>query len=315
VIIVPWDDRIRRRFRLRELDIFMTVANAGSMGKAAARLNMTQPAVTKAVADLEHLLGVRLLDRSKQGVELTAHGSALLKRGVAIFDEIRQAALDLDFLSDSTAGELRIGCTEAILTAVVSPLVRRLTLQYPRIVFHIISRNPPLLGQELRARTIELAISRIIPPAEQGESIEVLFQDRVVIVTGRKNPLTRRQHVTLADLVNERWVGPDSILSKWIADNFCAVGLPPPHMSVLSDSTRLYSELAATGRFLTVLPGFALKLPQPNPSLRALPLILPNSEGPVGIRTLKNRSLGPVAQLFLERVRAFTSPLAKPQAK
>jgi DNA-binding transcriptional LysR family regulator len=66
---VPFDDRARRRFKLRDLDVLMAVIDAGSMGKAAARLGMAQPAVSKAVADLEHMLGARLLDRSRQGVE------------------------------------------------------------------------------------------------------------------------------------------------------------------------------------------------------------------------------------------------------
>ncbi len=308
---MPWDDRIRRRLKLRELDIFMTVISAGSMGKAAARLDMAQPAVSKAVADLERTLGVRLLDRSKQGVEPTAHGSALLKRGVAVFDELRQGVHDLDFLSDPTAGELRIGCTDPIAIAIVFPLIARLTLQYPRIVFHVLTRNPPNLGPELAARSIELAISRIIAPAEAGESAEILFQDRVVVATGNKNPLTRRRKITLGDLGNEPWVVLGTVFRKLVADAFGAAGLPPPHMSVITDSNNLHIDLAATGRFLTVVPGFALKLPQPNRLLRALPVILPNSQHPIGIRTLQRRSLSPLAQLFVERVRAITKPLAK----
>src|SRR5258708_25297716 len=111
----------------------MPAHGGGGWGRGGARLDMAQPAVSKAVADLERTLGVRLLDRSKQGVEPTAHGSALLKRGVAVFDELRQGVHDLDFLSDPTAGELRIGCTDPIAIAIVSPLIACLTLQYPRI--------------------------------------------------------------------------------------------------------------------------------------------------------------------------------------
>src|SRR5436853_536511 len=95
---VPWNDRIRSRLKLRDLDVLMAVIQAGSMGKAAARFNMTQPAVSKIVADLEHTLGVRLLDRSRQGVLPTPHGLALVKRGTAVFDELRQGVQDLDFL-------------------------------------------------------------------------------------------------------------------------------------------------------------------------------------------------------------------------
>jgi len=315
VITVPWDDRVRRRFKLRELDIFMAVLSAGSMGKAAVHLNMAQPAVSKAVSDLEHMLGVRLLDRSRQGVEPTAHGSALFKRGMAVFDELRQGVQELDFLSDVVAGELRIGCTDTISNAIVTPLVLRLTEQYPRIVFHVDIRNPPLLGRELTARNIELAISRVTPPAEAGESVEILFEDRVVVVTGKKNPLTRRHKITLANLVNEPWVVFDSVLWKRLTDSFGESGLAPPHVSVVTHSINMHNELAASGRFLTPVPSFALKLPRSNPLLRALPVALPNSRHRIGIRTLQNRSLTPLAQLFIERVRAFTKPLAMSEAK
>src|SRR5690242_20306741 len=130
---MPWNDRIRRRFKLRDLDILMAVVNAGTMGKAAIRLNMAQPAVSKAIADLEHILGVRLLDRSRQGVEPTAYGIALVKRGAAVFDELQQGVRDLDFLADSTAGELRLGATEPVTIAMVAPLVDRLSRRYPRM--------------------------------------------------------------------------------------------------------------------------------------------------------------------------------------
>src|SRR5579872_4801394 len=111
---MPWDDRVRRRFKLRDLDIPMAVIDAGSMGKAAARLGMAQPAISKAVAELEHMLGVLLLDRSRQGVAPTAYGLALVKRGVAVFDELHQGFQDIDFLTDPTAGELRLAATEPV---------------------------------------------------------------------------------------------------------------------------------------------------------------------------------------------------------
>ena len=117
---MPWDDRIRRRLKLRDLDLLMAVIQAGSMGKAAGRFNMTQPAVSKLIAELEHTFGVRLLDRSRQGVEPTPHGRALVKRGIAVFDELRQGVQELDFLSDPTAGELRIGATEPLAAAIVA---------------------------------------------------------------------------------------------------------------------------------------------------------------------------------------------------
>src|ERR1700704_4704774 len=97
-------ERTGRRLKLRDLRILMTVVECGTMGKAAARLAGSQPVVSKAIADLEHALGVRLLDRSRRGVEPTPYGRALIKRGVAIFDEMRQGIEEIEFLSDPTAG-------------------------------------------------------------------------------------------------------------------------------------------------------------------------------------------------------------------
>ena len=104
-----WNDRVRRRLKLRDVDILLAVIQTGSMGKAAGALNMSQPAVSKAIAYLEHTLGVRLLDRSRQGVEPTPYGRALIKRGVAMFDELRQGVQDIASLTDPTVGEIRMG--------------------------------------------------------------------------------------------------------------------------------------------------------------------------------------------------------------
>ena len=102
-------DRIGRRMRLQDLHVLMTVMQAGSMGKAAQRLNITQPAISRSIAELEHAFGVRLLDRHRQGVEPTEYGRALLDGGLTVFDELRQTVKNIESLADPTAGEVRIG--------------------------------------------------------------------------------------------------------------------------------------------------------------------------------------------------------------
>src|SRR5215470_10595449 len=102
-------DGIGRRMKLQDLRVFMTVMRLGSMGKAAQSLNISQPAVSKAIADLEHTLGVRLFDRHRHGIEATEYGRALLDCGVAVFDDLRQGVKNIEFLADPKTGELRIG--------------------------------------------------------------------------------------------------------------------------------------------------------------------------------------------------------------
>src|SRR5262250_3282453 len=104
-------DRIGRRIRLQDVHVLMAVVQAGSMGKAARHLNTSQPNISKSIADLEQALGVRLLDRHRQGIEPTEYGRALLHGGAAVFDELRQTVKNIEFLADPAAGEVRIGAT------------------------------------------------------------------------------------------------------------------------------------------------------------------------------------------------------------
>src|SRR5207249_745234 len=97
---MQWHDRVGRRLKLRDLHILLTVVQCGSMAKAAAELAISQPAVSKAIADMEHMFGLRLLDRSPSGTEPTAYGRALVARGRAIFDELKQGVEELASLAD-----------------------------------------------------------------------------------------------------------------------------------------------------------------------------------------------------------------------
>ena len=240
---MPWDDHIKRRLKLRDIDILMAVIQAGSMGKAAGRFNMTQSAVSKVIADLEQTLGVQLLDRSRRGVEPTPHGLALTKRGVTVFDELRQGIQDLDFLSDPTAGEIRVACTEPIAAAIVSPIIDRLLRQYPRMTFHVVAGDGALLCRELAERKVELVISRLTPsdPISEELSTECLFYDSLVVAAGATHPLTRRRsRIELAELPNEPWVllPFDSAFGSLVAERFRAYGLEPPRSICATSCSR-----------------------------------------------------------------------------
>src|SRR5262245_51585659 len=126
-----WDDRIGRRLRLKDLHTLQTIAEMGSMAKASKQLALSQPAISKAIADMEHVLGAPLLDRSARGVELTECGRLLVERSRVIFDEVRQGVKDIEHYSDPTRGEVRIGTIEPV-TVVVSEIISRLARKYPR---------------------------------------------------------------------------------------------------------------------------------------------------------------------------------------
>jgi DNA-binding transcriptional LysR family regulator len=102
---IDWESQIGRRLKLRDLHVFFTAVQLGSMAKTARQLGVSQPAVSEIIADLEKALGVRLLDRHPQGIEPTKFGEALMKRSTAVFDELKQSVRDIEFLADPSAGE------------------------------------------------------------------------------------------------------------------------------------------------------------------------------------------------------------------
>ena len=127
-----WESMIGRRIRLRDLHVLFEVVQRGSMAKAAEHLGITQSAVSQVIADFEHLLGVRLLDRSSRGVEATVYGDALLKHGKAAFDDLRQGIQEIEFLKDPGVGHIRIGAPESIASGVLPVIMREFSRMYSR---------------------------------------------------------------------------------------------------------------------------------------------------------------------------------------
>ena len=168
---VDWESQIGRRLKLRDLRVFSAVVQRGSMAKAAKQLGISQPAVSETIADLEHALGVRLLDRSSQGINATIYGEVLLKRSLAAFDELKQGIRDIEFLSDPTQGELRIGCTEAISATILPQIISRFSQQYPGVTVHsddVGGRATEELGPGLRERRYDCVMQRIVLPLSRG---------------------------------------------------------------------------------------------------------------------------------------------------
>ena len=307
-------DRIGNRMKLQDLHVLMTVVQAGSMGKAAQILNTTQPNISRSIGELEQALGVRLLDRHRQGIEPTEYGHALLDCGVAVFDDLRQGVKNIAFLADPTAGELRIGTTTFLAASFVSALVDRLSRRYPRIVFHLVTGYTETLHRELAERNVDLLIIRGSGPiADPRYDFEFLFDDSYVVVAGPQNQWVRRRRIEIAELVNELWVlpPPDSVIGSIVMDAFRASGLDYPRVSVVTDCPHMRISLLATGRFVTIFPASAFRFLTKRSELKILPVELPTALRPNGIVTLKNRALSPVAKLFIDCAREVAKPLAK----
>ncbi len=312
--VMQLSDRIGNLMKLQDLHVLMTVVKAGSMGKAAQILNTTQPNISRSIGELEHALGVRLLDRHRQGIEPTDYGRALLDCGTAVFDDLRQGVKNIAFLADPAAGELRIGTTTFLATSFVSALVDRLSRRYPRIVFHLVTGYTETLHRELAERNVDLLIIRGSGPiADPRYEFESLFDDSYVVAASTRNEWVRRRKIEIAELANESWVLPprESVIGSIVTNAFRASGLDYPRVSVVTDCPHMRVSLLATGRFVTIFPASAFRFLAKRSELKVLPVELPMARRPNGIVTLKNRALSPVAKLFIDCARDVAKPLAK----
>jgi DNA-binding transcriptional LysR family regulator len=292
----------------------MAVAQHGNMAKAADSLAISRPVVSKTIAELEHTLCVPLFDRNPQGVEPTLYGRALLRRSVAIFDELRQSVKEIEFLADPTSGELQLGCSDWASGA-VGVAIDRLSRQYPRFTFDLMSAGDgATLLRELRSRNIELFVA-ILEDSFRKEDFdaEILYDDPLTVVADAQHPLVGRRSIELAELVNEAWALPpeNTVSGAYIRDAFQKKGLAFPNTIVSTYSMMIQFNLVATARFITLLPQSMLEVMAKRVSIKALPVHLPATRRKMAIVVLKKRTLSPIAQLFIETVCAVEKPRTK----
>jgi DNA-binding transcriptional LysR family regulator len=311
---MQFGDRIARRMKLHDLRVLMAVAQAGSMNKAAALLNLTQSAVSRSIAELEKTVGANLLERTARGVEPTEYGQAMLECGAAVFEDLRQGAKKIEFLTDPASGEVRIGCHPALATSFVSAVVDGVARRYPRIVFHLVVAEVGTLHRELTERKVDFLVTREFRPlVDERLSFEFLFDDSFVVVAGAQSPWVRRRRITLLELLNESWAlpPPETAFGLAVMEAFRSCGLDYPRTTVVTIPPDLRMSLLATGHFLTIFAASALRFSMRRADLKILPVDLPMASVPSGIVTLKNRTLSPVAQVFVDDARKLAKPLAK----
>lgn len=305
---INWDTQFGRRLNLRALHVFFTVAQTGSMARAAAQLGVTQPTVSEAMANLEDTYGVRLFDRKSHGVETTMYGQALLKRCTAAFDELKQSGRDIEFIAEPTVGDLWIGCQELLLAAILPAIINKFRQQFPRVVLHVDDvPSPDVQLSDLRARKHDLVLARIVQPfsAQDEISVETLFNDRVLVVAHRGSRWARRRRIELEELVDEHWMltPANSWVHSRVVEAFQAKGLKPPRANLLTLSIPLRSHLLAETGGLTAFANSVFNLNSARYEFKSLPVDLPRRPWPAVAVTLKHRTLHPLAERFLECAR------------
>jgi len=168
---------------------------------------------------------------------------------------------------------------------------------------------------DLRERKIDLILGRTDPQiASEDIETEILFDEPLVVAAGTRNPWVRRREVSLAELVNEPWAlpPPDTVISSFIVELFHSIGLEAPRTTIVCHSIETQNALLASGPFLAMVPRSVLAFGATRLSIKVLHVDLPMRPPPVGVMLLKNRTISPVAKIFIDCAREVAKPLCGP---
>jgi DNA-binding transcriptional LysR family regulator len=305
-----------RRVTLRELRLLLAVARSGSILKAAGEIGLTQPALSKAIRDLEATFGVPLFDRSNRGVSPTPQGEILLKRATGVFEELRQAADELQTLADADRGELRLGGTPAVCAGLLPHAIGAVRRQRPGFRFQIAELESGKLAGEVAARSIDLGIGREHSASSDDLVFERLFDDRLFVVAGERHPLAGRKPVRLKETARYPWALPslEGSVTAHLQAQFRLQGVSPPDPVVTTMSMLVRHELVASHAFLTVMYGSTLRFGRLPSALRVLPIDL-SSGIPVGLIRSRNRTLAPTVEAFMQVLRDAARPMHSLRAR
>jgi DNA-binding transcriptional LysR family regulator len=226
---------------LRDLQYFEALAATGHVGRAAQRLGLSQPALSKALQRLEGVLGVRLFDRTPMGIVLTQAGERLLRRASHVRNAVELAIREAADLATGSSGHVRFGTGPAMADGVVPSAIEKLAAAASQATLSVtVGLNDTLIAM-LERGELDLVLATFPDRPLDGFVCEPLHTDELCVVARRGHPLARRMPLTLASLAACEWAMPGpGVQSRQALERALAQrGLAPPRVAFEANSTAL----------------------------------------------------------------------------
>lgn len=291
----------------RRLRHFLAVYDLRSIGQAAEKLFLTQPALSKSIRQLEEDLKVKLFDRTPLGVVPTVFGDALAQHAKVIRSEIRHAETEIANLRGATKGHVTVGVGPSVAANFMPIATQRLRKERPGVNLTVIEGLGDTLIPALRRGEIDLAIGAWPRIVDGDLTAEVVLREELSVVCGPKHPLTKEKKPQLKELLDHPWVLPPQT-QRWrqlFEETFLAQGLSPPAPVVTSNSASYIRTLLLDNQFLSYLSHKLLPLkPQP---LVALPLPQLTREIDVTVTYRERAVLSPSSHALIGALRSMAA--------
>lgn len=297
--------------RIDDLRYFVTVAELGHVGRAAHRLGVTQPAISKGIQRLESSLGLQLFERIARGMALTSVGQVFFERARHLCTGLDEAVQEASDLHLGAIGTIRIGVSPLFADALVAETFAQLLRQRPGAKARLmVGLNDALLAA-LKLGDLDMTINALEDADPEGLSQEALFDDELCIALRDDHPLLSRPNLRFADLGDSHWAlpGADVLARRRIEARLTEEGAPPPEVVLQLDSSiTLAISAVRHSNLLTVMSRYSLRTAAGR-GLTALPLARAVWPRRIGIVTRRGVYLSPLAHRFIELLRERSVPV------
>jgi DNA-binding transcriptional LysR family regulator len=305
------------RLRYRHLHMLQALAAHQNIHRASNHLNMSQPAATRMLQEIEDMFGCQLFERLPRGLRPTALGRQLVRFAESALNGLERCAEDLSLRKQGGYGYLAIGTIMGAAPSLVMNAVARLKLENPQLRIRIMGDTSDQVLRLLEQRQIDVAIARRNAQMQnEAYAFEALGNERLMLVVRSGHPLGRRRKLTLEELVGDwPWIlQPASTPARIALDHTLQrMGLPLP--SDLTECSSVYSmqQLVQLTDSVMMLSDSALRDYLRMGLVKALPIALDEPMAPFGILTRRHETWSTEQQRFVDWLRSFASS-ASPQA-
>ncbi|HDS8577263.1 TPA: LysR family transcriptional regulator [Klebsiella variicola] len=294
-----------QRIRLRHLHTFVAVAQQGTLGRAAETLNLSQPALSKTLNELEQLTGTRLFERGRLGAQLTLVGEQFLTHAVKVLDALNSAGQALNRKEGLNNDIVRIGALPTAALGILPTVIGQFHKQQKDITLQVATMNNTMLLAGLKSGEIDIGIGRMSDPdLMSGLNYELLFLESLKLVVRPGHPLLQ-ETVTLSRVME--WpvvVSPKGTVPRQNAETLLqSQGCKMPAGCIETLSASLSRQLTVDFDYVWFVPSGAVKDDLRRGVLSALPIATQGAGEPIGILTRVDATLTPGTQTLLSAIR------------
>jgi len=306
-VLIPNQTVLFNRIRTRHLVLLLAIQEHHSLRKAAEHLGMSQPAATKMLQDMEDLIGLKLFERGRRGLQATTYGEVMTRYAQGVSADLAGVREELLAIHSGHIGKVRVGAIMAPVPQLLTQTLLDVKREHPRLAISIQVDTSDVLVTALKEERLDVVIGRI-PDTWDGASLtfEPIQEEALSIVCSPGNAAALKPHVTLRDLVQLPWIlqAHPSPMRKVIELSFIEARLALPLNIMETASMLLTSSLVRHSDLLAVMPTLVAQHYVERGTLAIVPLPIRKHLPPFGILTRKTRSPSPAIQIFIEEVKA-----------